>query len=145
VVTKVRQHSEGGWLNDLVGNKSLVDKTQVEGVVEQWRSLCNGERHSARTRTPHKSVVWSSLRRWVLPMQGMENPPSATCWYGSYRQRRTRETRGKPSVQKRNTCQVSKRTACQMVKFWQLWIKIHNQKSRTLKSFPSFPITTKVL
>jgi hypothetical protein len=27
-------------------------------------------------------------------------PPSATRWYGSYRQRQTRETRGKPSVQK---------------------------------------------
>jgi hypothetical protein len=38
VVTEVRQHSESGWLDGLLGNKTLVDKTQVEpvGVVRVW-------------------------------------------------------------------------------------------------------------
>jgi hypothetical protein len=31
----------------------------------------------------------------VLPTQGVENPHSATRWYGSYRQRRTHENTGK--------------------------------------------------
>jgi hypothetical protein len=33
VVIEVRQHSESGWLDGLVSNKTLVDKAQVEPVV----------------------------------------------------------------------------------------------------------------
>jgi hypothetical protein len=97
------------------------------GVVAQWRSPSNGERLSAQAWTPRRSVEWCSQRHWALPTQGVENPPSATCWYRLYRQRRTRETWGKSSVQKCNTCQVSKRTTCQLVKFWQMWIKFINK------------------
>jgi hypothetical protein len=39
VVVEVRQHSESGWLDGLVANKTLVYKTQVElvGVVRVWQ------------------------------------------------------------------------------------------------------------
>jgi hypothetical protein len=131
MVTEVRQHSKSGWLDGLVGNKIPVDKAQVEpvGVV---RVRQHSDDHPATGNT-QALELGHLISRWSGVASGAECFPRKA-WKtllvqpvgGSYRQRRTRETWGKPSVQKCNTCQVSKRTTCQMVKFWQLWIKIHN-------------------
>jgi hypothetical protein len=46
--------------------------------------------------------------------------------------------------QKCNSCQVSRRMACQMVMFWQLWIKFITKNPEPYRFSPSYPDYYKV-
>jgi hypothetical protein len=64
------------------GNPSTQSSSRTSrcgpGAAAQWWSPYNVECLSAQTSPPRRLVGWCSQQRWVLPTQGVENPPSAT-------------------------------------------------------------------